>query len=217
LQDPPELIFEFLNVAAKGFDVVYGIRRKRKEGFLKRLAYYIYYRILKRMAGIEIPPDSGDFCLLTRRAVDVLNQMPEKSRFVRGMRAWIGFHQTGLEYERDERRCGNSKYSLSKLIRLGLDGIFNFSDLPVRFIFLIGLSAMLISAGYLGYALIQKLYYGITPQGFTGLLAVIVLFSGVQLLSLGVIGEYVLRIFFQTKQRPIYIVKSLVKHKRVDG
>ncbi|HMP95077.1 MAG TPA: glycosyltransferase, partial [Phnomibacter sp.] len=156
---------------------------------------------------------SGDFCLMSRRAADIINQMPEKNRFMRGMRSWIGFKQAPLLYERQERKAGISKYNLRKLLRLAADGIFNFSDLPVRLITMAGLGVMTIAGAYLLYALVQKWVYGISPQGFTGLLAVIVLLSGVQLLSLGIIGEYVLRIFFQPKDRPFYVVEQVVRRQ----
>lgn len=207
------MLTQFLEKAEQGFDVVYAVRQKRKEGPLKKLAYWGFYRVLERMAGITIPKDSGDFCLMSRRAADIINQMPEKNRFMRGMRSWIGFKQAPLLYERQERKAGISKYNLRKLLRLAADGIFNFSDLPVRLITMAGLGVMTIAGAYLLYALVQKWVYGISPQGFTGLLAVIVLLSGVQLLSLGIIGEYVLRIFFQTKDRPFYVVEQVVRRQ----
>jgi glycosyltransferase involved in cell wall biosynthesis len=215
LQDPPELLHEFYAEFKNGYDVVYGIRKNRKESRIKKFCYYSFYRILKFMANISIPLDSGDFSLISRRAVDTLNKMPEESRYIRGMRTWIGYKQKGIEYERKERNSGDSKYSFKMLFSLAFNGIFNFSELPIRFITRLGLLATTIAIIYLGYTLFMKFKYGITPQGFTGLLFTIVLFSGVQLLSLGIIGEYVLRIFFQVKKRPLYIIRDRIVNKEI--
>ncbi len=211
LQDPPELITDFYAKYKEGYDVVYAVRKKRKEGMLKKMSYHIFYRILKRISYIDIPLDSGDFSLVSRRIVDVLNKMPEESRYIRGMRTWIGFKQIGVEYERDSRAAGDSKYSFKKLLQLAHNGIFNFSEFPIKLITNLGLISILISVVYLAQTLIKKFVYHNVPQGFTALLFAIVLFSGVQLLSLGIIGEYVLRIFFQVKGRPLYVVKKKVR------
>ena len=218
LQDPPELIFEFYKFLNEGHDIIYGVRKKRKEHFLKKSSYYIFYRLLDSISKISIPLDSGDFCMIRRNAVNILNQMPEESRFLRGMRSWIGFSQVALPYERQERQEGNSKYTLGKLIQLALNGIFNFSEIPIKLIFMIGMMALLIASSYLGYAIVQKIFYNVAPEGFTGLLFIIVLFSGVQLISLGILGEYIVRIFFQTKGRPLFIIKRQIRQKEVtDG
>jgi polyisoprenyl-phosphate glycosyltransferase len=218
LQDSPELLPEFYEYYKKGYDVVYAIRKKRKEGFLKRISYHIFYRLQKTIAHINIPLDSGDFSLISRRVVDVLNKMPEESRYIRGMRTWVGFKQIGIEYERDERIAGSSKYSLRMLIKLAYNGIFNFSDFPIKFITKLGFFTILISLGYLSITLFKKYVYGTVPEGFTGLLISIILFSGVQLISLGIIGEYVLRIFFQVKGRPLYVVRNkIIKKEVIDG
>ena len=153
--------------------------------------------------------------MVSRRIVDVLNQMPEESRYIRGMRTWIGFKQIGYEYDRDERQAGDSKYSFKKLFKLAYNGIFNFSEFPVKLITNLGFFAISVSLIYLVYNIIKKYVYGGVPQGFTALLFAIILFSGVQLLSLGIIGEYVLRIFFQVKGRPLYIVKKRIVNKEV--
>jgi polyisoprenyl-phosphate glycosyltransferase len=217
LQDPPELLPQFIHKMNEGYDVVYGIRKKRKEGIIKKACYKLYYRLLKQSSKINMPLDAGDFCLLSKRVVKHLNRLPEESRYMRGLRSWVGFNQTGISYERDERFSGATKYSVKSLFSLALDGFFNFSEFPIRFIGYTGLISVLVSLCYLGITLYQKLMYGSVPQGFTALIFAIVLFSGVQLLSLGIIGEYVLRIFFQVKQRPLFIVKSkIVKGKPVD-
>lgn len=213
LQDPPELFFEFYSKFRQGYDVVYAIRQKRKEFILKKAAYFLFYRMLKKISYIEIPIDSGDFSLISRRVVDILNSMPEESRYIRGMRSWVGFKQIGVEYERAERSADESKYSIKMLFRLAFNGIFNFSELPIRFITRMGLIAILLSLIYLAITIIKKAIWGTVPEGFTALLFAIILFSGVQLISLGVIGEYVLRIFHQVKKRPLFIIKDRILDK----
>jgi dolichol-phosphate mannosyltransferase len=163
-----------------------------------------------------MPLDAGDFSLISRKVVRQLQSMPEESRYIRGMRSWVGFPQTGIPYERASRHSGDSKYSLSGLLKLAGNGLFNFSELPVRFIGIMGMLAVFPSLIYLLVTLAKKLLYGTVPEGFTALIFAIVLFSGVQLLSLAIIGEYVLRIFFQVKQRPLFLVKSkIIKGKVV--
>jgi len=139
LQDPPEELLRFFAKSREGFDVVYAVRAKRKENLLKRVAYFIYYRMLANLSAIEIPLDSGDFCVMSRRCLDALNALPERSRFIRGLRAWVGFKQIGLVYERQARFAGEPKYTLRKLVDLALDGIINFSARPLRLIAISGL------------------------------------------------------------------------------
>ena len=216
LQDPPELLPSFYSKYKEEFDVVYAIRKKRKENIFKRVAYFSFYRILNQISYINIPLDSGDFSFVSRRVVDILNSMPEESRYLRGMRTWIGFKQIGLEYERDERVAGESKYSIKILLKLAKNGIFNFSEFPIKFISRLGMFITILSVLYLLYTIIQKIVFNNVPQGFTGLLIAIILFSGVQLLSIGVLGEYIIRIFFQVKERPLYINKNTIKDKEVN-
>ena len=208
LQDPPELLPEFYKLLKEGNDVVYAVRKKRKEGWIKKTGYYLFYRLLRSISYVEIPLDSGDFALISRRVADVLNKMPEESRYLRGMRSWVGFKQTGFEYERDARAAGESKYSFKQLFGLAYNGIFNFSEFPIKFMSRTGVTAILISLIYFITVVIKKLFFVQVVEGFTALLFVIILFSGVQLLALGIIGEYVLRIFFQSKGRPLYIIKE---------
>lgn len=215
LQDPPEMLNKMYNKLSEGYDIVYAIREKRKENWLKKTMYYSFYRILKMIANIEIPVDSGDFSILNRRVVDILNKMPEESRFLRGMRTWVGFKQIGIEYEREERRAGKTKYSLVKLLKLASNGIFNFSELPIKFITKLGIFSILISFIYAGYNIFLKLYYHNVPTGFTALVLLISFFGGVQLVSIGIIGEYVLRIFFQVKGRPLFIIKGRIVNKEI--
>ena len=217
LQDPPEMLQQFLTKMNEGYDVVYGIRRNRKENYLKKICYKLYYRLLKRFSNIKMPLDAGDFSLISKRVVLQLNSMPEESRYLRGLRSWVGFKQAGLPYERDKRNGGVTKYSFRSLLKLAFNGIFNFSELPIRFIGAVGFITIFISLIYLVIIIYKKLVFGTVPEGFTTLIFAIVLFSGVQLLSLGIIGEYILRIFFQVKQRPLYIIKSkIINGKAVD-
>lgn len=215
LQDPPELLSEFYEQYKQGYDVIYAVRKKRKEHFLKRAAYATFYRFLKRVSYIDIPLDSGDFSLISRAVVDHLNAMPEESRFIRGMRSWVGYKQIGIEYERSERQAGESKYSLKKLLELGFNGVFNFSEYPIQFITRLGLFIMSLSSIYLLTVLFKKIVYNSTPEGFTAILATIIVFGGIQLFAIGLIGEYVLRIFFQVKKRPLFIVKNSIQNKSV--
>jgi dolichol-phosphate mannosyltransferase len=213
LQDPPELLGEFYAQIKKGNDVVYAIRKKRKEGFLKRSAYFLFYRMMKKISYIDIPLDSGDFSMINRRVVDILNKMPEESRYIRGMRSWIGLNQVGVEYDRDERQAGTSKYSLALLWRLAYNGIFNFSEFPIKLVSRLGVVVIIFSIFYLVGVLLKKMIYGTVPEGFITLFFIISLFSGIQLMSLGLIGEYILRIFFQSKGRPLYIIKDRIEQQ----
>jgi glycosyltransferase involved in cell wall biosynthesis len=214
LQDPPELIVDFYNKFKEGYDVVYAVRKNRKENILKRIAYWSYYRLQKSVSNFAIPIDSGDFGLMSRRVVDQLIKMPEQSRYLRGMRSWVGYKQIGIEYSRDSRSDGKSNYSFKQLIGLAFNGIFNFSEFPIKFITRLGILTISISLLYLIYNIYRKFYIGDVPLGFTALIMAIVLFSGVQLISIGIIGEYVVRIFFQVKNRPLYIVSEKIINKK---
>jgi polyisoprenyl-phosphate glycosyltransferase len=210
LQDPPELIHTFYKEFQKGHDVIYAIRKKRKEGPLKRFLYSTFYRILRKISYIDIPLDTGDFSFISRRVVDQMNDMPEESRYLRGMRSWIGYSQIGIEYERSERADGDSKYPFSKLLKLALNGIFNFSEFPVKAITNSGFAVIFFSIMYIFYTLIQKFIFNSVPEGFTTLVVLISLFGGAQLVAIGLIGEYIMRIFFQVKGRPLFVVKNSV-------
>ncbi len=213
LQDPPELLDELYAKYLEGFEVVYAVRKKRKEGFFKKLSYFLFYRFIKKMSKIDLPLDSGDFALLSRRVVDILNSMPEQSRYLRGMRSWVGFKQVGVEYERKERAAGESKYSIKMLLGLAYNGIFNFSEVPIKFLTNIGFVSIFVSLIYLIYSIVMRITTDEIPSGFTALLFVIVLFGGVQLISIGIIGEYIIRTFFQVKGRPLYIVDQRIQDK----
>ncbi|MEI7462122.1 MAG: glycosyltransferase family 2 protein [Pirellula sp.] len=211
LQDPPEVISELLAEAQKGFDVVYVIRIKRKESMMLRVCYAVYYRLIASLADLDLPVGAGDFAILSRRVCDLIRQSPERQRYLRGLRTWYGFRQKGLEIERDARHSGNSKYSLRRLVRLALDGVFAFSVLPIRLATALGAFVVACSALFAFYSLIVKVFLGHSPEGFTALILAITFLSGVQLLFLGVIGEYIGRIYEEVKQRPHYVVKQVVR------
>ncbi len=211
LQDPPELVNKFYEYLINGYDVIYAIRKNRKESLLKKAAYSIYYRLQKKISNFNIPIDSGDFSMLSRRVVDTINNMPEHSRYLRGMRAWVGFKQIGYEYNRDERQAGETKYSWKKLFELAFNGIFNFSDFPVKIITRLGFMTVFFSLIYFVYNVYRKIVYNDVPQGFTATILAIILFSGVQLISLGLIGEYVLRIYNQVRNRPLFVVDKIIQ------
>jgi dolichol-phosphate mannosyltransferase len=224
LQDPPEIISTCLDLSAQGYDVVYAVRRKRKEGLLKRAAYKIFYRLLDRVSDVPIPLDSGDFCLMRRRVVDVIKAMSESNLFVRGLRAWTGFRQVSLEYEREARAAGETKYPFSKLCRLAADGILSFSIVPLRCATYFGFLAMALSLLGIVFVILWRVsgfaFMGHRAQELPGWAAVVgaLLFvSGVQLLMLGVIGEYIGRIYHEVKRRPRWIVKSQLGFDSVEN
>ena len=210
LQDPPELIPEFVARWRAGADVVYARRSSRKESWWLRLSYWGYYRLLARMAGISLPLDAGDFSLLSRQVVEELRRAPERHRYLRGLRAWAGFRQEGIDVDRAGRYSGESKYTASRLFRLAFDGIFSFSVAPLRAAALLGAATVALTSLYALYSLAVRLFTGATPEGFTGLILTITFVSGVQLLFLGVVGEYVGRVYEEVKRRPLYVVRDVV-------
>lgn len=214
LQDPPELLEEMHKLYKEGYDVVYAVRESRKEGFFKVGFYKLFYRMLQKIASIDIPLDSGDFSLLSRRVVDVINEMPEESRYLRGMRSWIGFKQIGYKYSRPDRQAGTTQYTFRHLLRLAMNGIFNFSEFPIKFITFLGVSTMSISVIYFIVTLVKRFSSDYVPDGFTAIVFLIILFGGVQLISIGIIGEYLIRVFFQVKKRPLFIIKELIIDKK---
>jgi dolichol-phosphate mannosyltransferase len=215
LQDPPELIPRLVETWREGFDVVYAVRGDREGETRVRLASIaLFYRLLHRISPTEIPRNVGDFRLLSRRAADAVSAMPERARFLRGMTSWIGFRQTGVPYTREARHAGESKYPPSKLIRLAFDGITSFSTAPIKLVTAIGFALVVFCIGVLGWTLYVRFFTSHHPQGWTSVIAVVLLLGGVQLLSLGVIGQYVARIFDETKQRPVYLVEEVVESVR---
>lgn len=210
LQDPPEVLPRFFEKAKEGYDVVYAVRKARKETVFKRLGYAAFYRLLARMSHIDIPLDSGDFCVMSRRVVVALNALPERNRFVRGLRSWVGYRQIGMEYERAGRFAGESKYPFSKLIKLAFDGIFSFSYVPLQFISWLGSIAMLLAFVGSVWAIYQRFFtpnYNAVP-GFATTIILVMFIGGLQLFSLGIVGEYMRRMYDEIKARPQYIIDS---------
>lgn len=217
LQDPPELVPQFLKQWMAGYDVVYAIRQKRKENVFKRTAYFCYYRILHMLSEITIPLDSGDFCLMDRRVVQALLSCNEQEPFIRGLRAWVGYRQIGLAYDRSQRAAGEVKYTFSKLVKLGLNGIFSFSTKPLKLVTWMGiacsslafLSAVFVLARYLFAEQLKP--YGVMPvPGYASIIIAVLFLGGLQLVSLGIVGAYVGRIFQQVKGRPLTFVANSV-------
>jgi len=206
LQDIPEVIPQFVALYQQGYDVVYAQRVRRKEPWTLRLGYYTFYRLMAKLSDTKLPLDAGDFSLMSRKVVDYLKKMPEHHRYLRGMRGWIGFRQIGIPVERGERHSGKSKYSILGLVKLAADGIFAFSIVPIRSAALLGGVSIVLSLMYAVYALYVKLILNHSPQGFTTTILAMSFFSGVLLLFLGIIGEYVGRIYEEIKGRPLYIV-----------
>lgn len=210
LQDPPEVIPEMVAAWRQGSDVVYAVRRHRQEPLLKRQAYWLFYRLLARMAEPAMPVDAGDFSLLSRRAVTVLNSLPERNRFLRGLRSWTGLKQTAVAYDRPARQEGRSSYTLWKLIRLALDGMVGFSHAPLRLASLAGfLSAGLAVLGILVFAYFRIFTTTFIP-GYTSMIIAILFIGGIQLFAIGILGEYVARIYDEVKQRPLYVIDELI-------
>ncbi len=206
LQDPPEMFATFLEHYRLGYDVVYGVRAKREAGFVMNLAYKSFYKIFQMMANIDIPLDAGDFSLISRRTVRVILQMPERDILLRGMRSWVGFRQIGLPYDRPDRLAGETKYTLTKLVRLASSAFFGYSSLPLRISTTCGLGAVLVGLIYGTYALYGKLIANHNPPGWTSLIIIVLFLGGAQLISVGILGEYVGRIYKQALSRPLYVV-----------
>jgi dolichol-phosphate mannosyltransferase len=209
LQDPPEVIAEMVAKAQSGYDVVYARRIKRKgESFLKKATAKLFYRLLSSITSVDIPIDTGDFRIISRRVVEALKLMPEREKFLRGQIAWIGFDQTFVEYERDERVAGSTGYTWRKMLRFALDGITSFSNFPLKMATFSGFVMSCISFLLMLYALYSRFILKVYEPGWTSLMLSILFIGGIQLLSIGIIGEYVGRISNNVKQRPMYLVKE---------
>ena len=214
LQDPPETIVDLYGKMMEGFDVVYAVRKKREgETPFKLFTAKLFYRLLKKLTNVEIPVDTGDFRIMSRRVVDILKSMNERHRFIRGMISWIGFNQIGLEYERHERHSGETKYTLSKMVKFAIDGITSFSSIPLKLASYLGIITAMFGFLYSFYVIFLKLF---VPKahielGWASIIIFILLLGGIQLLALGMIGEYLGRIHDETKFRPLYIVEHIYK------
>jgi polyisoprenyl-phosphate glycosyltransferase len=212
LQDPPELIIDMVEQWRQGYQVVYAQRtQRRKEGWFKRLPAYMYYRILRHLADVDIPIDTGDFCLMDRCVVDVLNAMPERNRYIRGLRAWIGFKQTAVKFERDPRFAGEVKYTFSKSLTLAMNGLVSFSKVPLRLSIYLGLFAALVSVLMAFLILYWRIFYPSSAlTGLTIVMMAVFFLGAVQLVSIGILGQYVGRIYEEVKGRPLYTLAEVV-------
>ncbi len=209
LQDPPEVIPQMVARWQEGYDVVYGIRKRRVgEGRLKLITAAAFYRLLRRFTNIEIPLDVGDFRLMSARAAAELRKLREKDRFVRGLVSWIGFRQTGISYDRDSRLAGETKYPFSKMFKFALDGITSFSNLPLKLASWLGYLASFLAFIYLLSVFVQRAL-GYTVEGWATIMVAMLFLGGVQLICIGIIGEYIGRIFNEIKARPMYVVESI--------
>ena len=212
LQDPPELIPDMLKYWENGYDVIYGKRKKREgESAFKLLTAKVFYETLNKLSDVEIPKDTGDFRLVDKKVVDVVNNLPEHNKFLRGLFSWVGFRQYAYEYERKERFAGKTKYPLKKMMKLAKDGIFSFSTKPLKIVGGLGIVSVIISIAILIYAILSYAYSwnNLTP-GWTSIMCTITFLGGVILLSLWMIGEYIGRIYEETKQRPQYIIEKTI-------
>lgn len=209
LQDPPELIPELLKKWKEGYDVVHCIRKKRKESLFKRVSYKLFYWLYTRLSDFETLMDSGDFSLMSRRVVNEINKMEEKAKFIRGLNLFVGFRHTAIEYERPGRFKGETKYNLIKLVKLALDGIFSFTTFPLRIMSFLGFCLLLSSFIMILVLVYYKLSYKLL-LGHTMTYVLILFFGGINLFCFGIIGEYIGKIFYETKNRPFYIVESFV-------
>ena len=210
LQDPPELLPQLLKLWKDGYHVVYTVKTSRKENWLKRLAFKSFYRILSAMSSIKIPMDAGNFSLMDRRVVEVLRTMPERNRYISGLRAWAGFQQTAVYYDRGPRFAGKPQMSLGRLFHLALDGIFSFSNAPLRAAIYFGMAAAMVSfAGGL-YVVYEKLFTNLAILGWASTIVSILFVGGMILMTLGVIGEYISRIYEEVKKRPLYVIRDKI-------
>jgi len=210
LQDPPEAIAALWAKLNEGYDVVYAIRARRPEGWLKRLAYHAYYRILGRVGTVAIPLDAGDFCIMSQRVVAHLNALPERRRFVRGLRAWVGFRQVGLAIDRAPRHSGRPKFTLPRLVALAVDGLVGFSEAPTRHAGVVAVLGLLLSGLGVGAALARGLLGSPWPPGWAWVALAVVFSGSVQLLFVAILGEYVSRIFQEVSGRPAYLIQRRI-------
>lgn len=218
LQDPPEVIPQMIEQWRQGAHVVYGVRKRRPgESGFKLATAWAFYRLLNKLSDIRLPTDSGDFRLMDRLVVDALHEIREENRYLRGLIAWLGFTQIALPYDRDVRTAGESKYPLFKMMRLAVDGITGFSERPLRFATFLGFCVMAASALLTIWAVIARFVYPDTQRGWASLMVAILFLGGTQLLSVGILGEYIGRIYRESKRRPLYVVKKKIGIKSADS
>lgn len=212
LQDPPEVIGDLVARWREGADVVFAVRRRREgETWFKRTTAAVFYKFLKRVSSVDIPEQAGDFRLLSRRALDALKAMPERARYLRGMSSWIGFRQAEVEYARDARYAGETKYPLRRMLQFAGDAVTSFSATPIRFVAALGFISVALCLVALAWTLYIRLFTDETVAGWTSVIVLVLFLGGVQLLSLGIIGQYIGRIFDEVKGRPLYFVDEVVE------
>jgi dolichol-phosphate mannosyltransferase len=217
-QDPPELVPRMLEKGREGYDVVYGVRAERKETMFRRIAFWLFYRLWRSSSNVNVPLDAGEYSLMHERVVRVINSMPERQRFMRGLRAWSGFRQCGIEYHRDARQAGESKFKFSAAVTLALDGLIAYSVVPIRVVLVLGgvltcLASLVVSANAVVWLLNRcgvSVSLGLLPPGLTQLNMLVLMFSSFTILSLGIVGEYVGRIYEEVKQRPLFVVREVL-------
>lgn len=215
LQDPPSLVPQMVDLWHQGYDVVYGKRQSRRgEGPIKIVTSFLFYRVMKKMSSVWIPEDTGDFRLMSRRAVNAVLSMKERRRFMKGLFSWIGFRQTAIEYERQPRRAGKTKWSYWRLWNLAVEGVTSFTTLPLRIVSYFGLLVSVVAIVYAIVVLYKALVFGDPVKGYPSMMIVILLLGGVQLMGIGVVGEYLGRTYEETKQRPLYIVDQVLQSEQ---
>ena len=210
MQDPPSLLPRFFAELKKGHEVVYGIRKKRKENEIKKFAYSGFYRFLNSISDTKIPLDSGDFCVMTKNVRDKMLTLNEQNPYLRGIRAWVGFKQIGLEYERSGRIEGESGYSIKKLIKIAKDGIFSFSSLPLQIISILGNIGLFISTAFAIFTIVKYFAQEIEVEGYTTIIIMLLFFNSILLISIGIVGEYIYRIYNEVRNRPYTIIDKTV-------
>lgn len=210
LQDPPELIPQMITQWKQGYQVVYTVKRSRRENFIMRFAFHSFYRLMRVFSSVSIPMEAGNFSLLDRRVVDTFLKLPERHRYISGLRAWVGFRQTGIEYDREPRFVGKPQMTLSRLINLALDGLFSFSNAPLRLATYAGFIVASLSFLLAAYVIYEKLFTDKAILGWASTIVSITFIGGMILLTLGVIGEYIGRIYDEVKQRPLYVIKEKI-------
>ncbi len=214
LQDPPEIIEKFYKKWLEGYDIVYGVRTKREAPLLMAVSYKLFYRLFHKLSYIKIPLDAGDFSLIDRRVVEVLKKFPERDRFLRGLRAWVGFSQTGIKYMRPERMFGKTTNSFLKNFQWATKGILSFSYIPLQYMTLLSLIVFLLSIIGIIIQVTLKIFLPNTPSGITTIIVIVLFLGSIQLLGISVLGEYIGKIFEEVKQRPMYVVKSVYMNKK---
>ncbi len=210
LQDPPSLLPHFFSYLDSGYDVAFGVRQKRKESYVKKISYSVFYKILKKISDTEIQLDSGDFCVMKKNVVVNMLKLQEKNPFLRGIRAWLGFKQIGVEYERSARVQGESGYTLKKLLKIAKDGVFSFSNVPIRLITILGSIGFCFAVIYSVYIIYQSFVNLIPVKGYASLTVIISFFSSLILICLGIIGEYIVRIYDEVRNRPFSVIEETI-------